>query len=84
MMSPFRYMAGEEVLFGDRLVYCPRTDDRMATVVQIFTPGSLEAEMYSCKKTGGIMIEFDGGGLELISTLENEEDFELVARCGGV
>lgn len=54
--------SGEPVTKGDVVM----VDDRSGVVQELCMPNSHEAENYYCEDTGGLLIKFDDGLLELL------------------
>lgn len=74
MMKTFRYTIGEEVLLGDRI----EVAGKPGTIEGIFGPETQEAAAYFCRETGGLLIEFDDGDLQV--WLDANEDLIFVRR----
>jgi len=70
----FQYSTGEVVLNGDSV----KVQNKIGTVVGLFQPGTEQAKDYSCSDTGGVLIEFTDGDLQLWPVLD--EDLILVKR----
>ncbi len=67
----FVYSDGREINKGDRIV----NDDLNGIVVSgivegIFFPGSDEAQLHGCPFTGGVLLKFDNGDLQLWTDID--------------
>lgn len=79
MMAKFDYEDGVEVRLGDRVRVWGKGRYRMATVAEVFQPGTEDAIAWSCEEDGGLLVSFDDGDLWTCSQFD--EDFELVQRA---
>ena len=70
----FQYLSGEEVCHGDLVIAA----NQRAAVESIFYPGTQGAKDFSCDATGGLLLKFYNGDLQL--WFAPEEDLEFVAR----
>ena len=79
-MSPghFAYSNGSDVHEGDLISVC----GRRGWVERIFTPGTPGAMDFSCFDTGGVLLNFESGDLQLWPYID--EDLVLLGRgCAG-
>ena len=75
MTSNTSYLTGEAIEVGDRIL----VDKRKSGVVEyLIEAGSEPALLHGCPKTGGIMLKFDNGDLQM--WVRADEDLEFVSR----
>jgi hypothetical protein len=72
----FVYEPNKPVLVGDEVV---TQDGRMATIDMVILPDTKDSMDYSCPKTGGVLLRFSNGGLELLTQID-DEPLELIGR----
>lgn len=70
----FEYSSGEAVLDGDIV----SVNGKAGVVESVLQPGDQRAIGYSCADTGGVLITFNDGDLQLWPNLD--EDLVLIAR----
>jgi hypothetical protein len=70
----FQYSSGEVVLDGDIV----SVKDKRGVVAGVLQPGATQAIEYSCADTGGVLITFSDGDLQLWPDLD--EDLAFVSR----
>jgi len=75
-MTAFVYLEGGNVLKGDRVLAA----GKKATVVEVLEIGSPASANYSCPATGGLILQFDDGDLQVWPWVN--EDLQLLARSG--
>jgi hypothetical protein len=73
-MNKFQYLSGEEVLEGDRIVVVTKE----GTISNVFLPGTDGSKDYDCWDTGGVLIKFDDGDLQLWP--KTDEDLKFIQR----
>lgn len=71
-MKAFRYTSGEEVLTGDKITVASKP----GTIEKILSPQTQDATDFSCPDTGGLLIKFDDGDLQVWPDVD--EDLILV------
>jgi hypothetical protein len=77
----YKYSNGIELQIGD-VVAMQRSDrQEEGTVVKIIQPNTPDAEAWSAPD-GGILIESEGLGLSLTTSLEQDPDIIFVRRSG--
>jgi hypothetical protein len=70
----FQYSSGEVVLAGDAVSLKNKT----GVVAGVLQPGEPQAFDYSCGDTGGVLVAFSDGDLQLWPDLD--EDLAFVSR----
>jgi hypothetical protein len=75
-MDKLRYLSGEEVLAGDRIVVVTKEE----TIWNVFLPGTDGSKHYNCWDTGGVLIKFDDGDLQLWP--KTDGDLKFIKRKG--
>jgi hypothetical protein len=73
-MKTFYYVTGEQVLIGDRISVA----SKQGAIENILMPETEDAKDFDCKETGGLLINFEDGDLQLWS--EVDEDLMFVDR----
>ena len=73
-MSLFKYCSGEEIRLGDRI----SVSGKKGFVERVIAANTLEAKDYSCVDTGGVLLRFESGDLQLWPWMN--EDLELLGR----
>jgi hypothetical protein len=71
-MMPFKYSDGSLVKVGDVILVI----NKPGRIEQILEKGTSEAEAYHCYDSGGLLIRFDDGDLQLWP--ETDEDLVFV------
>ncbi len=74
-MREFFYLSGERIQKGDRVLV---NNNKPATVMYILESGSELASQHGCPVSGGFMLSFDCGGLEL--WVAADDDLEFISR----
>ncbi len=75
-MTSFHYKSGDLVCQGDVVL----VKDKRAVVESILGRGTRDAKRFSCSKTGGVLLKFEDGDVQLWPWIN--EDLELVAHSG--
>ena len=75
MTRTFYYPTGEPIQAGDRILV---NRNRPGVIQYVLAAGSEEASQHGCLTTGGFMLSFDNGGLQLWPAAD--EDLEFVSR----
>ena len=70
----FRYQTGEEVAAGDVV----DINHRCAVVEKLIAPGTADASDFGCEATGGVLLQFGDGDLQLWP--QPDEDLRFVSR----
>jgi hypothetical protein len=74
MTHKFTYSCGVVASVGDII----RIAGQCATVEKIIVPGTNDAIDYHCQDTGGLLIHFDNGDLQL--WIDTNEDIDFLHR----
>jgi len=75
VMNLFNYCSGEEVCQGDRI----SVSGKKGFVERVIAAKTLEAKDYSCVDTGGMLLRFESGDLQLWPWMN--EDLEFIGRA---
>lgn len=70
----FVYRDGTTVQLGDVIIAASQP----AKIEMILIPGTIDAQNFSCADTGGLLLKFDNGDMQLWPSVN--EDLELVRR----
>lgn len=73
-MSDFFYLSGERIQEGDRVL----VNNKPAVVKYVIESGSKPASQHGCPDSGGFMLSFDSGDLQLWVAVD--EDLEFISR----
>lgn len=75
LMPDFFYLSGDRIQEGDRVLV---NSNKPAVVKYILESGSGLASQHGCPDSGGFMLSFDSGGLEL--WMAADEDLDFISR----
>ena len=74
MIKAATYVSGEVIRQNDR-VMCGIVP---GTVIQVMSPGSVQAAAHDCRETGGFLIQLENGHFQL--WMRADEDLVFVGR----
>ena len=71
-MDTFRYLTGESVRAGDLV----QIIEKRTIIDRVFSKGAKDSREFSCEHTGGILLKFEDGDLQL--WCHTNEDLKLI------
>lgn len=71
VMGDFQYKSGERVEEGDLVTVV----GKKAIVARVFSEHSRDAQDFACFETGGLMLKFEDGDIQVWSTVDEDLEF---------